>query len=226
MHKGTYYKGKLSANRLLRCYEIAPPRIKQYLNAEIQFVISNLHGTDLVLELGCGYGRVMKEVSQSVPWIIGNDISKRSLELAGAYMERCQNYAVFLMDASQMSFRSCIFDAVFCIQNGISAFGVNKKRLIAESIRVTKDNGIILFSSHSPKIWEARLEWFRKQSQFGLIGEIDEEKTRDGTIVCKDGFRATTVSSDQFVGLFDEFRLNASIIEVDESSIFCKIIKE
>lgn len=226
MHKGTYYKDKLSANRLLRCYEIAPPRIKQYLNAEIQFVISNLHGADLALELGCGYGRAMKEVSQFVPWIIGNDISKGSLELVGAFMESYQNYAVFLMDASQMSFRSCIFDAVFCIQNGISAFGVNKKRLIAESIRVTKDNGIILFSSYSPKIWEARLEWFRKQSQFGLIGEIDEEKTRDGTIVCKDGFRATTVSSDQFVGLFDEFRLNASIIEVDESSIFCKIIKE
>ena len=226
MHKGTYYKDKLSADKLLRCYEIAPPRIKQYLNAEIQFVISNLHDTDLALELGCGYGRVMKEVSQFVPWIIGNDISKGSLELARSYMESCQNYAVFLMDASQMSFRSCIFDAVFCIQNGISAFGVNKKRLIAESIRVTKDNGIILFSSYSPKIWEARLEWFRKQSQFGLIGEIDEEKTRDGTIVCKDGFRATTVSSDQFVELFDEFRLNASIIEVDESSILCKIIKE
>lgn len=44
--------------------------------------------------------------------------------------------------------------------------------------------------------------------------------------MCKDGFRATTVSSDQFVELFDEFRLNASIIEVDESSILCKIIKE
>ena len=226
MHKGTYYKEKLSAHKLLRCYKIAPPRIKQYLTAEIQFVISNLHGTGLVLELGCGYGRAMKEVSQFVPWIIGNDISRESLELARSYMESCQNCTVFLMDASQMSFRSCIFDAVFCIQNGISAFGVNKKRLIAESIRVTKDNGIILFSSYSPKIWEARLEWFRKQSQFGLIGEIDEEKTCDGTIVCKDGFRATTVGRDQFVELFAEFGLNASIIEVDESSIFCKVIKE
>jgi 2-polyprenyl-6-hydroxyphenyl methylase/3-demethylubiquinone-9 3-methyltransferase len=130
------------------------------------------------------------------------------------------------MDASQMSFRSCVFDSVFCIQNGISAFGVNKKRLIAESVRVTKNNGIILFSSYSPKIWEARLEWFRKQSQFDLIGEIGEEKTCDGTIVCKDGFRATTVSSDQFVELFDEFGLNASIIEVDESSVFCKVVKK
>jgi ubiquinone/menaquinone biosynthesis C-methylase UbiE len=226
MHKGTYYKEKLSANRLLRCYEVASPRIKQYLDADIQFVISNLHGSDLVLELGCGYGRAMKAVSRFVSWVVGNDVSRESLELARSYMESCRNYDVFLMDASQMSFRSCVFDVVFCIQNGISAFGVDKKRLIAESVRVTKDNGIVLFSSYSPKIWEARLEWFRRQSQFDLIGEIDEEKTCDGTIVCKDGFRSTTVSSDQFVELFGEFGLDASIIEVDESSIFCKVIKK
>ena len=226
MCKGAYYREKLSANRLLRCYEIAPPRIKQYLRAEIQFVISNLHDRDLVLELGCGYGRVMKEVSDFVSWIFGNDISKESLELGRSYMRSCKNYTMFLMDASHLSFRSCIFDVVFCIQNGISAFGVDKERLISESMRVAKDNGIILFSSYSPKIWEARLEWFRKQSQFGLIGEIDEEKTGDGAIVCKDGFRATTVTGSQFIELFAEFGLKASVMEVDESSIFCKAIKK
>ncbi len=226
MHKGIYYKEELSAGKLLRCYEIAPLRIKRYLNAEIQFVVSNLSRTDVVLELGCGYGRVMRAVSQYVSRIIGNDISKESLELARLYMGNCQNYDVFLMDASQLSFRSGIFNAVFCVQNGISAFGVSKKRLIAESIRVARDNGVILFSSYSPKIWQDRLEWFKKQSQLGLIGEIDEEKTCDGTIVCKDGFRATTISSDQFVELCNEFGVNGSIIEVDESSIFCKVTKD
>jgi 2-polyprenyl-6-hydroxyphenyl methylase/3-demethylubiquinone-9 3-methyltransferase len=83
-----------------------------------------------------------------------------------------------------------------------------------------------LFSSYSNKIWDDRLDWFRKQSQDGLLGEIDEEKTRDGTIVCKDGFRGITISGNQFIELFDECGLNASIIEVDESSIFCKVIKD
>jgi len=225
MHKGAYYKEKLSADKLFKCYEIATPRIKQYLAAEIQFVISNLHGKDLVLELGCGYGRVMKAVSPFVSMIVGNDISRESLELAKSYMKPYKNYRITQMDTSNMAFHPCTFDAVFCIQNGISAFGVNKRRLIAESISVTKNNGIILFSSYSPKIWEDRLDWFRKQSQIGLLGEIDEEKTRAGTIVCKDGFKATTVSGNQFVELFHEFGLNASIIEVDESSIFCKVIK-
>jgi hypothetical protein len=91
---------------------------------------------------------------------------------------------------------------------------------------VAKDGGVILFSSYSPKIWEARLEWFREQSRFGLLGKIDEEKTCDGTIVCRDGFRASTVSGEEFVELFGEFGLDASIVEVDESSVFCKVIKK
>ena len=140
-------------------------------------------------------------------------------------MDKCRNYVTFLMDASQMAFRSGIFDTVFCIQNGISALEVNRKALIAESIRVTKSDGIILFSSYSSKIWESRLQWFRKQSQFGLIGEIDEDNTRNGTIACKDGYKATTVSGDEFIELFNNFGYRASIIEVDESSVFCKVIK-
>jgi 2-polyprenyl-6-hydroxyphenyl methylase/3-demethylubiquinone-9 3-methyltransferase len=63
MHNGTYYKDKLSATNLLKCYEIATPRIKQYLDAEIQFTISNVRGAELVLELGCGYGRAMRALS-------------------------------------------------------------------------------------------------------------------------------------------------------------------
>ena len=226
MNKDSYYKQKLSANKLLKCYEVAPPRIKQYLNAEIQFVISNIQDASLVLELGCGYGRIMKAVSQFCSTIIGNDISKETLQLTRSYMNKCRNYDTFLMDASQMAFRSGIFDTVFCIQNGISALEANRKALIAESIRVTKSDGIILFSSYSSKIWESRLQWFRKQSQFDLIGEIDEDNTRNGTIACKDGFKATTVSGDEFIELFNNFGCKASIIEVDESNVFCRVIKD
>ena len=66
---------------------------------------------------------------------------------------------------------------------GCSAFGVNKTKLIAESMKATKKSGEALFSSYSPKILLDRLGWFRMHSQRRLIGEIDEEKTRDGMIV-------------------------------------------
>ena len=91
---------------------------------------------------------------------------------------------------------------------------------------MTKNDGGILFSSYSPKIWKARIDWFREQSRLGLIGEIDDEKTHDGAIVCKDGFEANTVSGKQLIDLFNEFGLDALITEVDESSVFCKVIKQ
>jgi ubiquinone/menaquinone biosynthesis C-methylase UbiE len=225
VYRRTYYEDRLSADKLLRCYEIATPRIKQYLDAEIEFVISNVRGADLVLELGCGYGRVLRAVSPFVSKIVGNDISRASLELARLYMKPYANYRLIQMDASNMAFHSCLFDAVFCVQNGISAFAVDEKRLIGESVRVTKNNGVILFSSYSPKIWQERINWFRAQSREGLIGRIDEEQTRNGTIVCKDGFIAITVTGRQFVKLFEEFRLDASIIEIDGSSVFCRVTK-
>jgi ubiquinone/menaquinone biosynthesis C-methylase UbiE len=226
MSAGSYYREKLSASKLQRCYEIAPARIRQYLAAEIQFVVSQIQGSELVLELGCGYGRVMKEVSKSVDWMVGNDISKASLEFAQHYLEGSTNCDLCLMDASHMGFQSSTFDMVFCIQNGISAFKADTKKLLAESLRVTKDDGTILFATYSPKIWDARLDWFRRQANLGLIGQIDAVQTCEGTIVCEDGFEATTVATDQFADLASEFGVITAIEEIDESSIFFKVIKE
>jgi 2-polyprenyl-6-hydroxyphenyl methylase/3-demethylubiquinone-9 3-methyltransferase len=42
------------------------------------------------------------------------------------------------------------------------------------------------------------LKWFELQSEVGLLGEIDYEKTKEGVIVCKDGFTATTVGPEDF----------------------------
>jgi 2-polyprenyl-6-hydroxyphenyl methylase/3-demethylubiquinone-9 3-methyltransferase len=128
------------------------------------------------------------------------------------------------MDAIQIGFCDKVFDVVICIQNGISAFHVNQKELIRESIRVAKPSGIVLFSSYSEKFWNARLEWFERQSEAGLLGEIDYAKTRDGVIVCKDGFTATTVRPDEFLSLTADVNAEVRITEVDESSLFCEIV--
>ena len=49
-----YYTAQLSAERLKRCYDIAPPRIVRYLEAELDFVAGRIRPFDTVLELGCG----------------------------------------------------------------------------------------------------------------------------------------------------------------------------
>ena len=61
---GNYYDDHLSANRLKRVYDLAPARVRRYLDAEITHVISHLNDSHLVLELGCGYGRVLAQLAQ------------------------------------------------------------------------------------------------------------------------------------------------------------------
>ena len=216
-----YYEDTLSADRLRKCYRIAPPRIRQYLKAEADFVIDGVRGSGVVLELGCGYGRVMKQLARHVGIIVGCDTSRRSLKLARRTMRALGNIHLLCADASYLPFQQGAFDAVFCIQNGISAFGVNRQQLVTEALRVTGAGGSVLFSTYSRKIWRERLAWFRAQSEAGLIGEIDEVRTGMGTIVCEDGFRATTMRASELRRLFSEAGAKPRIMEVDESSLFC-----
>jgi len=52
------------------------------------------------------------------------------------------------------------------------------------------------------------------------------ENTGDGVIVCKDGFRATTRSPEEFEKIGRMTGYPFKIVEVDDSSLFLVISKE
>ena len=219
-----YYSHKLSAIQLKRVYDIAPPRVRQYLDAEVGCVLEKIRPNDLVLELGCGYGRILPNLAENARWVAGIDISASSLNFARGFLHGLSNISLSQMDAVSLGYRDRTFDCVVCIQNGISAFHADQRALIIESLRVTKLGGVVLFSSYSNKFWKDRMKWFELQSQAELLGEIDYEKTKDGIIVCKDGFTATTVGPQDFSRLTHGITADVQITEVDESSLFCEIV--
>ncbi len=221
-----YYSKSLNANKLQRCYAIAPPRIQQLLQEEINFIQSRLSAKDVVLDLGCGYGREAIELAGKVQKVIGIDISADNIDLAKNLYNTVDNLQFYEMNAATLNFPADMFDVTICIQNGISAFKEDPYVLLAEALRVTKKGGIVLFSSYSDKIWEDRLHWFQMQADEKLLGEIDYEQTKDGVIVCKDGFKAITYSANDFLALASKHKLNAKMHEVDNSTIFCEITKE
>jgi SAM-dependent methyltransferase len=218
-----YYSEKLSSARLKLAYEIAPPRIRQYLRAEVDHVCSKLDKGDTIVDLGCGYGRTLPDFSRNVAMTVGIDTSILSLLSAQGVVRYLRDTYIACMDSVNLAFPDKIFDKVICIQNGISAFNVDQRELINEVIRIAKPGGMILFSTYSDKFWNERLEWFQLQARAGLLGEIDMEKTGDGVIVCKDGFRATTFSREDFVKLTSGLNVEVRIVEIDDSSLFCEI---
>jgi 2-polyprenyl-6-hydroxyphenyl methylase/3-demethylubiquinone-9 3-methyltransferase len=221
-----YYSKTLNTSKLQRCYEIAPPRIQQLLTAEIDFIVRKLSQNDIVLDLGCGYGRVAIELAKNAKKIIGIDISQDNIELAKNLHQQIDNLEFHTMNAVELNFPAEMFDVTICIQNGISAFKEDPYLLMAEALRVTKKEGVLLFSTYSDKIWQDRLHWFQIQADEKLLGEIDYAQTKDGIIVCKDGFKAITYSGNEFLELALKFNVDANIYEVDDSIVFCEIKKK
>jgi SAM-dependent methyltransferase len=219
-----YYTEKLAAERLRTCYDLAPPRTRAYLEAEIGFVLSRTRPSMAVLELGCGYGRVLERLHPAVRVAFGIDTSLASLRMGLECMGGESALRLACMDALQMGFRDRIFDLTLCVQNGICAFAVDQQQLFREAFRVTRSGGLVLFSSYSAQFWEDRLHWFEIQSAYRLIGEIDHQATGNGVIVCKDGFRATTADRTTFEKLAAGLGVTPRITEVDGSSLFCEIV--
>ena len=83
---------------------------------------------------------------------------------------------------------------------------------------------LIIFSTYADQFWQHRLEWFRLQADAGLVGEIDEEKTENGKIICKDGFTATTIRPPEFMEYMEGIKAKVRIMEVGQSSVFYEII--
>ena len=219
-----YYTEKLAAERLRACYDLAPPRTKAYLEAEINFVLGRTKPSMVVLELGCGYGRVLGRLSPSVRVVFGIDTSLPSLRMAVESIGHGPSVRLVCMDAISMGFRDRIFDLTVCVQNGICAFMADQQQLLREAMRVTRSGGLVMFSSYAEQFWEHRLRWFEIQSAHHLIGEIDHQATGHGVIVCKDGFRATTAGRTTFEELAAGLGVAPRIIEVDHSSLFCEIV--
>ena len=219
-----YYSAKLAGERLRKCYDLASARVLQYLEAETAFVLSRLCPGDQALELGCGYGRFAVRLCDIAKRVVGIDTSLESLMLARRLDRRSLRCQFALMDASALALANDEFDVVVCVQNGLSAFAVDPTLVLAEALRVTRSGGRILLSSYSASFWPERLRWFESQATAGLVGTIDYDHTRDGVIVCQDGFRAKTFSPDAFRFLCDGFGLSPVITTVDESSVFCEIV--
>jgi SAM-dependent methyltransferase len=228
-----YYNERLAGRRLERCYEVAPPRVRQYLEAEIRHLAERLEEAAAVLELGCGYGRVTLRLARGGRRVVGIDTARVSLALARRRTPPAARCSYLEMTASELGLASGSFDAVVCVQNGICAFGVDQAALVREALRVTRAGGRLLFSTYAESFWPHRLAWFEAQAAAGLMGAVDHAESGDGVIACgdgviacTDGFRSGLVRREHWAQLWDGLGPAPIVTEVDGSSLFCELVRE
>ncbi len=214
-----YYIENLSGNHLHRIYSLANEQVKRYLQGEIEFFRDRISPGDRVLELGCGYGRILKALASDTHIIEGIDNAPGNVELAGEYLHNVPGFEVHLMSVDNLGFADDSFYLVLCTQNGLSAFGLDPLTVVREACRVSKHDGRLICCTYAESFWPSRLQWFRNQADAGLLGAIDETKTGNGVIACADGFMSTSMTDAQFQDIASALDLVVNIVELPSGSL-------
>ncbi|MDL2263989.1 class I SAM-dependent methyltransferase [Synergistaceae bacterium OttesenSCG-928-I11] len=219
-----YYDSNLHSMNLHEVYETKIPRIERYLDAEIEFVRGQLSGSERVLEIAAGYGRILRALSANAASLVGVELSPDSVTYGAEYLKDAPNCSLRVADVHTMPV-SETFDVVLALQNALSAVKGDAVAVVKKCVAMLGENGRAYFSSYAENFWEHRLAWFDEQAAKGLLGEVDRERSRDGVLVCKDGFTATTFRRSDFEALGDASGCDYRVTEVDGSSIFLILYK-
>ena len=214
-----YYKNKLSGNHLHQVYALASDPVRAYLHGEIEFCRGKIQSGNQVLELGCGYGRIVKALAADKHSVTGIDNAPLNIESARAYLQNINNVDVITMNVNSLEFDDESFDCVLCLQNGLSAFGMDPLVVLKEGWRVTKKRGCLICSTYSDAFWPYRLAWFHEQANAGLLGEIDNDKSNSGIITCKDGFISRSTRAEDFRHYAELLNLNVEICTLNSGSL-------
>lgn len=214
-----YYIENLSGNHLHRVYGLADEPVKRYLLSEIDFFKQRISPGDRVLELGCGYGRILKQIASAAHTTEGIDNARANVELATEYLQDSPGIEIHLMSVDNLEFTDHSFDLVLCAQNGLSAFGLDPINVVREAWRVAKQDGRLICCSYADSFWPRRLQWFRDQAAAGLLGAIDESKTGNGVITCVDGFQSCAMTAARFQDIAAALDLTLEVQELPGGSL-------
>lgn len=129
---------------------------------EKELLLRNISKDSVVLDIGCGFGRVVKSLAPHVKKIIGIDNDKEAIEKTKESVKDVNNVEIILEDAEELSFGDETFDVVDCMGGTISNLGDTKKKIFSEVKRVLKDGGLFFCSSWNDDALEERLKFYEK----------------------------------------------------------------
>ena len=106
-----------------------------------------------VLDIGCGTGRTSIALAELGLDVVGVDISHTMIDVARVQAAHAGAQVEFRpMDARELSFPDASFDAALFSYNGFELVpgAEGKRRVACEVQRVLADQGVFVFSVHSP----------------------------------------------------------------------------
>jgi len=150
-----------------------PKEFQKFLKKEVEIVKELVNSKDKVLDVGCGNGRAIPEISPLVSKYVGIDIDEDYLSQARVLAKKFKNSRIIKLNVENLSdsFKENEFDKSFCLFNTISCFK-NYKKALKEIYYVTKNK--FYFSVCAKGSKKIRQEYY---DMIGVEVKFDKSET-------------------------------------------------
>jgi len=118
-----------------------------------------------VLDLGCGTGVLLADLTQKYRFVVGSDVSREMMQVA-----RKLGTPLIESDGSALPFRGGFFDLVIC--RGVLHHVRDRQAMLAEIHRVLRQGGELILSEPSNDWWLVRT---MRSLMYRFSDKFDEE---------------------------------------------------
>lgn len=183
-----------------------PPLIQEFLEREIDFLKRHITPTNRILEVGCGYGRLLDILRTKAATVAGIDFSRPMLDKSRARFQG-KSVELYEMRAEQMGFLDGRFDYAMCLGATFGNMPGIEQQVLREMVRVTRPRGKVMVSVFSEEA---------KDSQILNYGRLGLKRiTDDGAAIRTDeGFYSRRFTRDSLIELFGNAGLEPTITKL------------
>ena len=138
-----------------------PNSYKQWFEEEKIYLRKNITKNSIVLEVGCGEGRSLRDVFPITKNLTGIDHDPKAFEEVKSHFKKYPTVKLKKADATNLPFKAKTFDFVICMTT-FANFGKQKFKVLREMKRVLKDQGTIILSVFSEDAFGERMKLYDK----------------------------------------------------------------
>lgn len=185
-----------------------PPKlIQEFLDGEINFLKSYIKDKKDILEVGCGYGRLIKVLAPKSKKITGIDFSEPLLMRAKKNLSKTKNAKLLLMDGKKIDLPQNSYDYVLCLDSSFGNMPGIELRVIKQMKKICKKDGEIIISVFSQNAKKAQIQNYKR---IGLKNITNNGKA----IHTAEGFYSRRFSKKDLKEIFASVGLKCKITKI------------
>ena len=132
-----------------------------WFRAESKFLHRHIAKGASVLEVGCGYGRSLLDISDITKDLTGVDNDKVAVNHAKKSLRKFPKTRIILAEGNKLPFESGTFDTVLCLTTFANLYE-KKFKALAEMRRVLKEDGRVIISVYADNALKERMKLYKK----------------------------------------------------------------